>query len=77
MGKYMQNYLSAWKTTGMIIVKSLRLKLYKKTLKNNRVMRKCKTFYRDGHTDIYLYRKAELVEAASYVRGTSLFVLTV
>jgi hypothetical protein len=35
IGKYLQNYLSAQKTTDMIIVKCLRLKLYKKTIKNN------------------------------------------
>jgi hypothetical protein len=35
-------------------------------------MIKLSTFYRDGHTDVHLYRKAELVEAASYVKGTFL-----
>jgi hypothetical protein len=56
--------------TNTIIMKSLRLKIHKKTLKN-RVTRKCDTFYRNGQTDIYLWRKPELAEAAACVKGTS------
>jgi hypothetical protein len=57
--------------TNTIIVKSLRSKIHKKTLKHIRVTRKCDTFYRDGQTDIYLQRKSELVEAAACVKSTS------
>jgi hypothetical protein len=57
--------------TNTIIMKSLRLKIHKNTLKNIRVTWKWDTFYRDGQTDIYLQRKSELVEAAVCVKGTS------
>jgi hypothetical protein len=57
--------------TNTIIVKSLRSKIHKKTLKNIRVTRKCDIFYGDGQTDIYLKRTSELVEAAACVRSIS------
>jgi hypothetical protein len=56
--------------TNMIIMESLRLKIYKKMLKKIRVTTKCNIFYIGGQTDIYLYWKAEPVEAVAYVKGT-------
>lgn len=44
--------MSVQKMTDTIILKTLRLIIHKKMLKNFRVMRKCDTFYRDGQTDI-------------------------
>jgi hypothetical protein len=41
MGKYMQNSLRVQKMSNTVIMKSLRLKMHKKTLKNVRVTRKC------------------------------------
>jgi hypothetical protein len=54
MGKYMQNYLRVQKMTNTIMMKSLRSKIHKKTMKNIRVTRKYDTFYRGGQTNIYL-----------------------